>query len=111
VKVLGAFVLGFEVIIVLWSIPVAVMAGWRWIEIPNLALIIGGIVLALVMVAVAGTLPRRGAVIAGWVLQVIIVLTGFLVPLMFFIGGIFALLWFYAVRVGTRIDRADKVAE
>jgi len=111
VKVLGAFVLGFEVIIVLLAIPVAVMAGWRWIEIPNLALIIGGIVLALVMIAVVGMLPRPGGVIAGWVLQVLLVLTGLIVPLMFAIGGIFALLWFYAVRVGTRIDRADKVAE
>jgi hypothetical protein len=34
-----------------------------------------------------------------------VVALGFLVPLMFIVGGIFAVLWYFAVRNGSRVDR------
>ncbi|MCH9676387.1 MAG: DUF4233 domain-containing protein, partial [Actinomycetia bacterium] len=36
---------------------------------------------------------------------------GIVVPTMFLVGGIFALLWFYAVRNGQRVDRARELPE
>lgn len=112
-RVLGASTLGLLAIVVLLAIPAAVMAGWNWVTVPTPVLITGGIVLAIALIAVAGMLPRRGAITAGWVLQGLVILTGFFAPLMFVIGVIFALLWYYSVRIGTRIDRQsgdDKVA-
>ena len=46
------------------------------------------------------------AVPVGWGLQVVIVLTGFLAPAMFIVGGIFALLWGVAIRLGRQVDQA-----
>ena len=103
-RVLGASTLGLLAIVVLLAIPAAVMAGWNWISVPTPVLIVGGIVIALALITVAGMLPRRGAITAGWVLQGVVILTGFFAPLMFFIGAIFAVLWYYSVRIGTRID-------
>jgi hypothetical protein len=42
----------------------------------------------------------------GWVLQVVVVLTGVLAPPMFIVGGIFALLWGLAIRLGRQTDAA-----
>jgi hypothetical protein len=42
---------------------------------------------------------------------VIVIASGIAVPTMFFIGGLFALLWFYAVRNGQRVDRARELPE
>ena len=36
----------------------------------------------------------------------LIVLTGFLAPAMFIVGGIFALLWGVAIRLGRQVDQA-----
>jgi nitrogen fixation-related uncharacterized protein len=49
----------------------------------------------------------------GWILQVAVLALGFLVPTMFIIGGIFVVLWFFAVRNGQRVDalRAERAAE
>ena len=111
-RVLGAATLGLLAIVVLLSIPAAVMAGWHWVSVPTPFLITGGVVLAIALIAVAGMLPRPGAITAGWVLQGVVILTGFFAPLMFVIGAIFAVLWYYSVRLGTRIDQQrgdDKV--
>jgi hypothetical protein len=51
------------------------------------------------------------AVPIGWVLQVLVIASGIIVPTMFFIGGLFALLWFFAVRNGQRVDRARELPE
>jgi hypothetical protein len=45
------------------------------------------------------------------VLQVAVVSIGFLVPLMFVVGGIFAVLWFIAVRTGRRVDALREAAQ
>ena len=74
------------------------------------ALVVGGVVLALWAV-VAGALVRRGA--AGYVLgsmfQLVLVATGIIVPMMFILGGVFAVLWLICLRVGGQIDR-ERVA-
>ncbi|WP_454085015.1 DUF4233 domain-containing protein [Georgenia sp. Marseille-Q6866] len=68
-------------------------------------IVVGGAVLALWAV-LAGALVRRGAVgyVLGSLLQLALIATGFVVPMMFAIGGVFAVLWLVCLRVGGQID-------
>jgi Protein of unknown function (DUF4233) len=59
-----------------------------------------GSVLAIGCVVVAGMIKRPWAYRAGSVVQVLSVLCGFVVPVMFFVGLIFAVLWIIALRMG-----------
>lgn len=60
-------------------------------------------------VLLCGMLKRRGAVELGWALQIGLVLSGFVLPTMFFLGAVFAGLWWCAVHFGRKTDkiRAD----
>ncbi|BAJ76311.1 allophanate hydrolase subunit 2 [Microbacterium testaceum StLB037] len=104
---LGAVVLGFESIIVflgglvvygLKVLPFGIEPWWG---------IVGGVVMALAMVAVAGMLQRRGAVWAGWGLQVLLLLGGFLVPALSVVALIFGGMWAYATIKGAALDRQN----
>lgn len=64
-----------------------------------------GVGLALLCVLVAGTLGRRGGYALGWLVQVVSVALGVVVPVMFFVGALFAVLWATAYVLGERIDR------
>ncbi|ANW20226.1 DUF4233 domain-containing protein [Streptomyces clavuligerus] len=57
-------------------------------------------------VLLCGTLSRPGGVQLGWVLQIGLVLSGFVVPVMFFLGACFAGLWWASVHYGGKIDAA-----
>ena len=67
----------------------------------------GGILLALVLVLAPAVLGRPWGYAAGWALQVVFVATGFVLPAMFFVGGLCLLAWWYAVRTGARLDREN----
>jgi hypothetical protein len=41
------------------------------------------------------------------VLQVLVVATGILAPAMFIVGGLFALLWGVAIKLGRQVDQAQ----
>lgn len=99
-RTLCAAVLTFESIIVLLAIPVAVVVYGVSAPIG----IIGGGALMVACLFVAGSQKRTWGLTAGWVLQVLIVATGFIVPAMFFLGVVFAIMWFYAIRVGRQGD-------
>lgn len=58
----------------------------------------------------AGMLRNEAAYLLGWGLQVVAVGLGFVVPTMFFLGGIFALLWGAAYLLGRRIERDREAA-
>jgi hypothetical protein len=64
----------------------------------------GGAVLAL---ALAGLLRRPWAVAAASVLQVAVVASGVVVPAMFFLGLVFAGLWFFALYLGRKVEHAQ----
>ncbi|MEO3973414.1 DUF4233 domain-containing protein [Streptomyces sp. CAU 1734] len=51
-----------------------------------------------------GMLTRPGGIQLGWVLQAGLVLSGFVVPLMFFLGAVFAALWWASVHYGRKVD-------
>ncbi len=97
---LCASVLVFEAIVVGLAIPVALsltdadpaLVGWGF----------GG--LALACLVCAGLLGRRWGITLGWVLQVLILLTGLVVTTMVVLGVLFAALWFAAVHYGGRVD-------
>jgi len=104
-RVLGSSVLALEAIVVLLAIPIAinnsgVSAG--------LALAVGFTV-ALLMLLTIGIITKPVAIPIGWTLQGVTIASGFVVPTMFVIGGVFALLWYFAVRNGQRVDRAREL--
>jgi hypothetical protein len=60
---------------------------------------------AVACVLVAGLLRHRWAYGAGSLLQVLVIAAGLVVPVMFFLGAVFALLWVVAIIVGRRVAR------
>ncbi|WP_394686011.1 DUF4233 domain-containing protein [uncultured Microbacterium sp.] len=104
---LGAVVLGFESIIVflgglvvygLKVLPAGIEPWWG---------IVGGVVMAIAMVAVSGLLRHRWALFAGWGLQVILLLGGLLVPALAVVAVIFGGMWAYATIKGAALDRQN----
>ncbi|KRV46383.1 hypothetical protein AQ490_10710 [Wenjunlia vitaminophila] len=67
----------------------------------------------LLCVVLCGVVNRPWGVMIGWVLQVALVASGFVVPLMFVLGVAFGALWWAAVYYGRRIDmiKAARAAE
>lgn len=65
----------------------------------------GGAVLALVLALSSGLLGRPGGYWWGSLLQVAVVATGAVVPVMIGVGLLFTSLWVAAVVIGTRIER------
>lgn len=64
-----------------------------------------GLGLAVVCLVLSGMLRAPWAYTAGYVVQVAALGLGFVVPLMFLLGGLFALLWGAADYLGRRIER------
>lgn len=104
-----AAMLTFEAILLALSTPV--MIAVEDVD-KGLALTLG-IGLSLLAIITAGSLRRPGAYWVGHGIQVASIGLGFLVPAMFFVGGLFAVLWIAAVVLGRRIeaDRARWAAE
>lgn len=102
VRRLAASVLISEAFVVFF----AVLAAVRLSPDRTRAVVITGVVLASTAIALSGLLRHRWAYLAGWLLQVVLIATGFAIPLMFVLGLIFAVLWAAAIRVGSRlVDR------
>ncbi len=53
----------------------------------------------------AGLLRRPWGYTFGWVVQAAVIASGFLVPTMFFLGAVFAVIWFVALQQGAKIER------
>ena len=103
---LASIVLGFETIVVALAALVVFGLG----TLPPAVALGGGAALCLAMVALIGLLRFSWAYPVGWALQVLIVLTGFLNPAMFFVGAMFAAMWAYCMISGTRIDHQKEIA-
>lgn len=65
---------------------------------------VSGIAMAL-CVLLCGVITRPGAVAVGWALQLGLVASGVVVPVMFALGAVFTALWWAAVHYGRKIDR------
>jgi hypothetical protein len=57
-------------------------------------------------VLLCGMIGRPGGVQLGWALQIALVVSGFVVPVMFFLGAVFAGLWWASLHFGRKIDEA-----
>ncbi|MBD8079308.1 DUF4233 domain-containing protein [Cellulosimicrobium arenosum] len=66
--------------------------------------LVGG-VLTLVLIILSRAVGSPGGYVAGSVVQLPVLAVGFVVPMMFVVGGIFVVLWFVSLRLGGRIDR------
>ncbi|MFE5212727.1 DUF4233 domain-containing protein [Streptomyces sp. NPDC056600] len=60
----------------------------------------------LLSVLLCGVITRPGGVAMGWVLQIALIASGFVVPMMFGLGVVFAALWWASVHYGRQIDAA-----
>ena len=98
---LGSIVLGFEFVVVF--LGALVIFGLKAVAAP-LALG-GGAVLVVAMLATIPLLRYRWGFWIGWLLQLIVLASGFLVGMMFVVGAIFTALWTYCMITGARLDR------
>lgn len=100
-----AAVLALEGIVIGLSTPVMITLS----DVPVATALAVGLGLAVVCVLLAGMLRSEVAYVVGWVVQLAAFALGVLVPTMFFLGAIFALLWGAAYFLGKRIER-DRAA-
>lgn len=100
-----AAVLALEGIVVGLSTPVMITLS----DVPVGTALAVGLGLAAVCLLLAGMLRSEAAYGVGWAVQIGAFGLGFLVPTMFFLGAIFALLWGTAFFLGRRIER-DRAA-
>ncbi|WP_129840489.1 DUF4233 domain-containing protein [Streptomyces sp. RFCAC02] len=64
---------------------------------------VSGVAMALSLL-LCGMITRRGGVELGWVLQVGLIASGFVLPVMFGLGAVFAGLWWASIHFGRRVD-------
>lgn len=69
-----------------------------------------GLGLMVACILLAGLLRAEWAYLGGWVLQAAAIGLGLVVPMMFLLGGIFALLWGAAYFLGRSIERERAAA-
>jgi hypothetical protein len=74
---------------------------------PALAALGGGAAFMAVLVATTQLLRYRWGVWLGWALQVVVLATGVVIPLMYVVGGGFVAIWIYCFITGTRLDRRN----
>ena len=79
--------------------------GLRRGEFPPALIFAVGIALFLVLVFTCAVLSKPWGVGLGWILQLVLILTGIVEPTMYLVGVLFALAWWYGIRTGIRIDR------
>lgn len=83
------------------------LAVFRFDVLPAGVALAGGAAVIVLLLVVGRLVRFRFGVWLGWALQVGLIATGFLLPLMFFIGAGFAAIWIYCYITGTRLDRRN----
>ncbi|MGM7696550.1 DUF4233 domain-containing protein [Microbacterium sp. A84] len=104
VQKLVPIILGFEAIVVL--LAGLTIFGLKALpsNIPQWWAIIGAVIVAVAMIAVAGMITRPWAIYAGWSLQVVVALASFFVPVILLVALIFGGMLAYATIMGARLD-------
>jgi len=102
VRRLCAIVLIMETVVIWLSIPVALAVNHAS---PS-RIGVAGVVLAIAAVVLAALARRRPrwTIIGGSVLQALVIAAGTIVPVMYFLGAIFAALWVIGIGLGRRLD-------
>jgi Protein of unknown function (DUF4233) len=103
-KRLCATVLIMEAIVVGLAIPVAVQIDHLA---PSSAGMTGGIAaVAAVLLAAAARRLLPVTLVGGTLLQIFVIVAGVVVPVMYFLGGLFAALWAIGIWLGYRVEHA-----
>ncbi|MER6266361.1 MULTISPECIES: DUF4233 domain-containing protein [unclassified Streptomyces] len=89
------FVIGFAALVAMKDPGLSTSTVW----------LVSGIAMVLCL-ALCGVLTRPGGVALGWALQIALIASGIYVPTMYFMGAIFAGLWWASVHYGRKIDEA-----
>ncbi|HWJ09661.1 MAG TPA: DUF4233 domain-containing protein [Nocardioides sp.] len=100
-RAMCAAVLTLEAIAVALSTPVMITIS----EVDPVPALVLGLGLALLCVLAAGMLRREQGYVVGHVLQAGAIALGLLAPMMFVVGGLFALLWATSYGLGRKIER------
>ncbi|MCW2787731.1 MAG: hypothetical protein JWQ91_1779 [Aeromicrobium sp.] len=95
-----AAMLTLEAIILALAVPVMISVE----DVGKPLALTTGLGLALLCILVAGSLRRPRAYVVGHAIQIGAIALGFLVPIMFFVGAMFAALWLGAFFLGRRIE-------
>jgi Protein of unknown function (DUF4233) len=104
VKRLCATVLVMEAIVLALAIPVAVHIDHLT---PHSAVVVGGVAAVAAVIFAATARPMLRVTLAGGsLLQVFVIAAGSVVPVMYFLGGIFAALWIIGIWLGHRYEHA-----
>ena len=88
-----------------------VIFGLRGRELGAAPVLAGGLGLVVVFVLACAVVARQWGVWLGWALQAVLLALGFLEPMMFAVGAVLALTWWYGLRTGARIDRESAQRE
>lgn len=99
-RALASSVLGLEIMVLILVVPVAITV----FDIDAAVGITAGVVLVALCVVAIGGLGRGWGYRLGWVVQALAIALGFVVPTMFLLGGIFALLYFFALRLARKVE-------
>jgi hypothetical protein len=102
-KRLLATVLIMEAVVVGLSIPVAIQISHLA---PGAAGTAGGIAAAgALLFAILARRVLPAALVGGSLLQIYVILSGVFVPVMYFLGAVFAALWALGIWLGYRVER------
>jgi hypothetical protein len=89
------FVIGFAGLVAMKDPDLSMTTVWT----------VSGIAMFLCLV-LCGLVTRPGGVALGWALQIALIASGFIVPTMYFLGAVFAALWWASVHYGRKVDEA-----
>lgn len=101
-RTLASMLLAFESFVIFFATLVAF--GLRVANVPAIWAV--GLSLAILMIVSPAVLRTKNSYYWGWFLQLVTLLTGIWVPLMWVVGAIFICLWAWAMIAGSTIDKA-----
>ena len=104
-KMMCRAVLGFEVIVVLLAIPVALAFDER-----TALVVFGALAVVALLIVSLGLMSKPRGLTVGWIAQAAMLMYGLIEPWMFIVGGVFVVLWWAAIHYGSKVEAADRVA-
>ncbi len=84
----------------------ATLVAFRLSGLPPKVVWTGGLGLSVACLLACGLMRRPGGMAIGGILQVLMLLTGLVVPEMWLMGAVFVGLWLWLGWIGQRMDRA-----
>jgi hypothetical protein len=100
---LGSLVMVFESVVVFF----ATLVGFGLRVYSDPAVIWGvGLGLSVILMIFPAVLGKPGTYLLGWLLQLVVLSLGVFVPLMYFLGAVFLVLWAWGMIAGGTIDKA-----